>query len=85
MLPPSTVDTHVGPSAVEYSLGGRVGHYLRHHRPVIRINTAFRRFEPSAILQPYGSIEGMVTQFLKTTQIAIGGARTLPRRYYVAS
>jgi Rieske 2Fe-2S family protein len=25
-----------------------------------------------------------VTQFLKTTQIAIGGARTLPRRYYVA-
>jgi phenylpropionate dioxygenase-like ring-hydroxylating dioxygenase large terminal subunit len=24
-----------------------------------------------------------VTQFLKTTQIAIGGARTLPRRYYV--
>jgi len=26
----------------------------------------------------------MVTQFLKTTQIAIGGARTLPRRYYVA-
>jgi Rieske 2Fe-2S family protein len=26
-----------------------------------------------------------VTQFLKTTQIAIDGARTLPRRYYVAS
>ena len=25
-----------------------------------------------------------MTQFLKTTQIAIGGARTLPRRYYVA-
>jgi glycine betaine catabolism A len=25
-----------------------------------------------------------VTQFLKTTQIAIDGARTLPRRYYVA-
>ena len=24
-----------------------------------------------------------MTQFLKTTQIAIGGARTLPRRYYV--
>ena len=25
-----------------------------------------------------------MTQFLKTTQIAIGGAKTLPRRYYVA-
>ena len=59
-------------------------HCLRHHPLVIRINAVFRRFEPSAILQPYGSIEGMVTQFLKTTQIAIGGARTLPGRYYVA-
>jgi phenylpropionate dioxygenase-like ring-hydroxylating dioxygenase large terminal subunit len=35
-------------------------------------------------LHSHSKFEGGVSQFLKTTQIAIDGAKTLPRSYYVA-
>ncbi len=42
------------------------------------------RLAPARVNHSKSAELDAVTQFLKTTQIAIDGARTLPRRYYVA-
>src|ERR671913_2652300 len=60
-------------------------HRVCHVAAVIRINPAFLPVLQRFILHSIpNSSEVGVSQFLKTTQIAIHGAKTLPRRYYVA-
>src|SRR5215210_9204908 len=68
------------------SLGAspEVLHRLDHQAAVIPVNPpSFPVRRAPLFRQSEFPAEARVPQFLKTTQIAIDGAKTLPRRYYV--